>query len=394
MPEQQESQDRKPNKAFSPVLDAILNGGSSVSMNFIEMSKLVPIEKHLFRSKILNGCVIFKFPNFQEEVSTELKKAFGGPTAVEFHPVETGIYLPYSTDAPQDGGCAIYLRQKNYMQVLSDYLGASVEALESNQDLAHDFRLLSLLDTVPSLDPFLLKECFDASGLPFDSSVFRLDPAEELEIRRLISDKISPIIAKAFEAGNKDMANRDRLLAALWDPTLPEAKNFVKAFGIAEAEAIPVFTAWKGITFYQLQVRVIGPKLKDVLAWLKSANSNPIDAKANKAFMPQLQMFNVKIQTLINETIIDMRTILQRYESCFETFINGNPTELTNFLRSARRVYYVLGYCISAINSAIAIFSREIRPNGRLRLSFDETTNLYTRLDTTLSRKRDVPAAF
>ena len=391
MPEKQE---KKEKQSFSPVLDAILNGGSSVSMNFIEISKHAAKEKCLFRSSILNGCVVFKFPNFQEEVSAELKKAFGGPTAVEYHPVETGLYFPYSLDAPQDGGCAIYLRQKNYLQVLSDYLGASIDTIESNEDLAHDLKLLSLLDTVPSLDPFLLKECFEASGVPFDSSIFRLDPAEELEIRRLISDKISPIIEKAFEAGNKDLANRDRLLAALWDPTLPEAKNFVRAFGIAESEATPVFTAWKGITFYQLQVRVISPKLKEVLAWLKSNNANPIDAKANKAFMPQLQMYNVKIQTLINETIADMRSILQRYESCFGTFIAGNPTELTNFLRSARRVYYVLGYCISAINSAIAIFSREIHPPHKVHLTFDEVNNLYTRLDTTLSRKRDVPAAF
>jgi hypothetical protein len=88
-----------------------------------------------------------------------------------------------------------------------------------------------------------------------------------------------------------------------------------------------------------------------------------------------------------------MRTILTRYENCFESFIDGNPSELTNFLRSARQVYYVLGYCISSLNSAIAIFFREIRPPSRMRLSFEETNRLYIRLDTTLSRKRDVPTS-
>jgi len=33
----------------------------------------------------------------------------------------------------------------------------------------------------------------------------------------------------------------ERLLAALWNPTVPEARNFVRAFGIADSEAVAVF---------------------------------------------------------------------------------------------------------------------------------------------------------
>ena len=356
---------------------------------------------------MLNDAVIFKFPNFQEEISEAAKKAFGGPGAAkDSNPIETGIYLPYSTLNPEDGGCAIYLRQKNYQQLLLETIGAiqvyqpgeappaaSGEA-ELSPNAAYDLKLLSLLDSVPTLDPFLLKECLDANGIEYDSSILRLDPAEEKEIRRLISEKISPIIQKAFEHGDKTLSNRERLLEALWDPTMPEAKSFVRAFGIAESEASPVFSAWKGITFYQLQVRSAGPKLKDLLAWLKSKDSIPIDAPANKSFMPQLQMFNVKIVTLINQNIAEMRGILQKYESAFETFIGGNPSELTGFLRSARRVYYVLGYCISSLNSAVAIYHHTLKPPEHSRLTFDDTNKFYARLDTTLSRRREVPATF
>ncbi len=359
-----------------------------------------------FQVDVLNDAVIFKFPNFQDEISEAAKKAFGGPgAAMDSNPIETGIYLPYSTVDPDDGGCAIYLRQKNYQQLLLDTIGATPvyppgaepaagEEPELPPNVVYDLKLLKLLDSIPTLDPFLLKECLDAAGVEYDSSILRLDPNEEAEIRRLISEKISPIIQKAFQAGDKTLSNRDRLLEALWDPTMPEAKAFVSAFGIKESEASPVFSAWKGITFYQLQVRSTSPKLKDMLTWLKSKDSSPIDATANKAFMPQLQMFNVKIITLINQTVAEMRGILQKYESAFETFIGGNPNELTSFLRSARRVYYVLGYCISSLNSAVAIFHHTVKPPEHVRLSFDDTNKLYTRLDTTLSRRREVPATF
>jgi len=381
-------------KGFSPVLDAILHGGSSVSINVIEMAKSFPKEKLLFRSTAMNGVVIFKFPNFVDEVGKELMGAFGGPAAIEYHPIETGVYIPYSTEAPQDGGCAIYMRQKNYQQLLMDYVGLPSDGLTdgANLNLSQDIKLLSLMDTIPSLDPFLLKECFDANGISYDPSVLRLDPREEEDIKRMISEKISPIVQKAFDS-ERTTSSRERLLSALWNPTMPEARNFVRAFGIADSEAVAVFTAWKGITFYQLQVRVIGPKIREVLGWMKSKESIPIDATINKTYMPQLQMFNVKIVSLINQNVADMRTILTKYENCFASFIDGNPSELTNFLRSARQVYYVLGYCISSLNSAIAIFFREIRPPTRTRISFEETNRLYIRLDTTLSRKRDVPTS-
>ena len=381
-----------PVKGFSPVLDAILHGGSSVSMNVIEMARNFPKEKLLFRSTAMNAVVIFKFPNFVDDVNKELMGAFGGPGGGEYHPIETGVYLPYSTEAPQDGGCAIYMRQKNYQQLLGDYVGLPAEGTPDTNNLSQDIKLLSLMDTIPSLDPFLLKECFDANGITYDSSVLRLDPREEEDIKRMISEKLSPIVQKAFDS-ERTTSSRERLLAALWNPTMPEARNFVRAFGIADSEAVAVFTAWKGVTFYQMQVRVIGPRIREVLAWMKSKDSIPVDATMNKMYMPQLQMFNVKIISLINQNVADMRTILTRYENCFESFIDGNPSELTNFLRSARQVYYVLGYCISSLNSAIAIFFREIRPPSRMRLSFEETNRLYIRLDTTLSRKRDVPTS-
>ena len=80
----------------------------------IEIARHFERSKCLFKSSVLNDAVVFKFPNFQEEISDAAKKAFGGPgAAMDSNPIETGIYLPYSTVGPEDGGCAIYLRQKN-----------------------------------------------------------------------------------------------------------------------------------------------------------------------------------------------------------------------------------------------------------------------------------------
>ena len=399
------TEEKKKKNTFSPILDAILHGGSGVALNMVDVANQFNRSKCLFKSSALNDSIIFKFPNFQEEISEASKKAFGGQgVKLSSNPIETGIYLPYSTDAIDEGGCAIYLRQKNYKRILLDTIGsAPIESAgqgshgditELPDNIQYDLKLLDILDSVPTLDPFLLKECLDSNGVIYDSSILRLDPNEESEIKQLISGKISPIIQKAFESANKRADNHERLLLALWDPTMPEAKAFVHAFGINESETSQVFSAWKGITFYQLQARATAPKLKEMLEWLKSKDAMPFDAVANKAYMPQLQMYNNKIVALVNQNIAEMRTIIQKYDSSFGTFIAGSPHELVSFLRSVRRIYYLMGYCISSLKSAAAIFVNVVKPPDYARLNFDDTNTLYTRLDTTLSRRRDVPATF
>ena len=373
--------EKKKKNTYSPILDAILHGSSGVALNMVDIAKNFDRSKCLFKSSALNNSIIFKFPNFQEEISEESKKAFGGQgVKLSSNPIETGIYLPHSTDAIAEGGCAIYLRQKNYKKILLDTIGMTPAELDSDagrddsielpESILYDLRILEILDSIPTLDPFLLKECLDSSGIIYDSSILRLDPEEEAEIKKLVSGKISPIIQKAFESANKRASNHERLLQALWDPTMPEAKAFVHAFGIKEAETSHVFSAWKGITFYQLQVRATAPKLKEMLEWLKSKDAAPFDAVANKAYMPQLQMFNAKIVTLVNQNIAEMRAIMQKYESSFDTFIVGNPHELVAFLRSVRRIYYLMGYCISSLKSAAAIFANVVKPPDYARLNF------------------------
>ncbi|MGQ9365710.1 hypothetical protein [Azospirillum sp. ST 5-10] len=382
-------------KKYSPVLDAILHGGSSVAMNLIELSRAAPRETWLFSSRALNHAVIFKYPNFPERLPARDRSGWSGrPQEPEdFRPIETGVYLPYDSEHPRDGGSAFYLRQKNYGALMQEYLGLAGAAEQA--DLTGDLVVLNLLDTVPSLDPFLVKDCLDANGVRFHDSYLRLDPQEVAKIRQAIAGKISEIVDTAFADGQRTAGDKARMIESLWDPTLPEGKEFVTAFGIAEAEAPLVFGAWKGITFYQVRLREIAPAMGEALRWFASPASAPSDTMAvSRDDRDRLQMFKGGIARKLVAVGEEARALLRDYEACHQAFLAGRSRRLVTFLKDSRRTYWILASCISALQGALSLLFDAVRPQREQRLTFDEQQDLFKRLDVVLERKRDAPKAF
>lgn len=382
-------------KKYSPILDAILYGGSSVAMNLIDLSQKSPPEKRLFASRAINHAVVFKYPNFPERMpSREMSGWSGRPEEPEdFRPIETGVYLPYDSEQPREGGSAFYLRQRNYATLMQECLGLSGES--DKESLQRDMVILNLLDTVPSLDPFLVKDCLDANSIPFDETYLQLDPAEVAKIRQAIAVKISEIVDKALAGEQRTAEDRQRMIDSLWDPSLPEAKDFIAAFGIAEKEAPLVFGAWKGITFYQVQLREIAPRMGEALRWFGSPASVPTDAMAlSRGYRDQLQMFKGKIAKKLIATGEEARALLRDYEGCHQEFLAGRPRKLVSFLKDSRRTYWILASCISALQSSLNILFAAVVAQREFRLTFDEEQDMFKRLDVVLDRKREAPKAF
>lgn len=377
-------------KSFSPLLDSILYGGSSVSMNLALLSQDVAPETRLFASHALNGAMLFKYPNFPDRMPTG--GLFDGGDMDDFRPIETGIYIPYDGRRPREGGSAIYLRQKNCDVLLQDYLG--IRADGGNERLRRDMDLLLMLDHVPSLDPFLVKDYLDSQQVVYDPSYLQLNEKEVALIRQMISTKIGEIIDKAFTAGKRPATDRERVVSALWNPALPEARDFIAAFGIGEADAPVVFAAWKGITFYQVQLRGIASKVAEMVRWFSSKDAVPFDASMNRTYMDQLIMFRERIVTRLKAQVDETRTIMHEYDAAHAAFLGGKPKRLIQFLKGARRTYWVLASCLSALNSSRAIFSADVKPSRGNRLSFEESIQMFQKLDIVLARKREVPSSF
>ncbi len=384
----------KKSESQSPILKHILDGGSSVSYNLIRTSqKLVPTDR-IFSTSMLNNIIIFKYPNFSDQPDPDmmLSPVPDGDGDNCARPIETALYIPNDVDTPLGGGYAIYLRAKNYEDLLQEHFGFDVSC--QNPETSRDLKILSLIDGIPSMDAFLLKTCFEGEKLQVNPAYLEISDDEVEQLRRLIRQRIEPIVRKAVETKNSNESRVERFLEAIWNPDMPEAKLFVTAFGIDQSEAERIFSAWKGITFYEFQLRKFAKQATTIISWLKSKECIPIDMRSNKVWEPQLLMYIEHVGKMLDSVLTNIRSILIDYDRCFNTFMNGNPSEFRTFLRSVRQKYWMMGFCISSLNSVCYTYDRFMGRRTIKKLPFEQMQMMLKQFEVAANRRRERTTAF
>lgn len=382
---------KKQKKKLSPILDQIINGPPSVSLNVYFCSKNVETGKKLFDSNSLNQSYIFKYPNFDIELANESSSDLQliGDISRD-RPVETAIYLPSDNKNPQNGGYAVYLRQKNAIDLLKIHFGLNYNC-DSN-DTSEDLQKLNILDEIPSLDPFLIKTEFDGKKFSIDPAYISLPFNVERLIKKNISKKIRPIIERAVGGLNKLNDNSQaKFVNAIWDPSLPEAQLFIKSFRIDPDQSVIIFGAWKGLAFYEQQFLHQAPDIGNFLKWLNSKNSIPFDVTQNRAHKEQQEMFKKHVDRRIRNMIKNVRSIFLSFNESYQAFIeDSNPVPFRNYLLSASRRYWVLGYCCTALANTTSIFNRTMEESYSGKVSFDKLNDMLFFIDAAINSRGSV----
>lgn len=364
------------NAGRSPLLSVILSGDSSMALNIPKM--MLRGEPPIFQNRFLNNCVIFKYPNFEVPTNeTGFEGMYDSDTEEKefFKPVETAIYIPNDHRDLAAGGSAIYLRQRDFDALMNEIFGIKVEA--DLDELYNDIAMLRIIDEVPSLDPYLLRTELSESGYKMPETAFQTTEQEDRKIRRRIESKIEPILNRAIQDAGGDsnisLAQKQRFLKVLWNPDLPEAEIFIRSFGIERSQTGAIFTAWKGITFYQIQFEEIAGSLRKVFNYLKSRNLVPLDQRLYSA--TDIELLNAKVAklySLLRNAVDKCRSIFSAYDEAYACFVEKNDArQFKRFLMSAHQDYWVLGFSIIACKNAFERIRKYTPLDKPMSLRFD-----------------------
>jgi len=390
-----ESDARKRSK--SPILDQVLRGGSSVSFNVLQKtSEIGEAGDKFFRRRTLNETIIFKYPNFDIEIAELQTFDFGAGSKLAqiSKPIETAIFIPIDTAKLEDGGNAVYMRQHKFQDLLYHYFGIDLSQKEEEEDI----KKLRIIDCCPTLDPFLMRATLEREDIRVNPHYFAISKAEEREVKKRIEQKIAPIIEYAFSktgAAQSD-TRAERFVDAIWDPTMSEASLFIAAFGLKEEQIEGVMNGWKGVSYYQYLFGRNARDLKMILDWFRSPYSRPSDASAYKLYMEGLEMHKKKVFTHLERLIRNVAEVFADYDAAYTRFLDDNdPRPLRDFYMTAESRYWVLGFTCSALFHSVNLVKRATRGHPHNRVSFDEMSDLYARMQATLSSRKpnDLPRA-
>jgi hypothetical protein len=114
---------------------------------------------------------------------------------------------------------------------------------------------------------------------------------------------------------------------------------------------------------------------------------------ANRPFEQQLSMFIAKTGSDLESVLNDIRGVLLNYENCLRAFKENSPEPFREFLRSCQSKYWLMGYCVSAINSVALTFHQYRQRSSEGRLFFAQTTDMLRQMSVALDRRRERPAS-
>lgn len=371
----------------SPVLDQVIRGGSSVSLNLLAKSKPLDQKDRFFSKNTLNGTVVFKYPNFDVNLADLSSFDFGPNSRLSqiTKPIETAIFVPYDTERLEEGGDAVYVRQEKFSDLFEHFFGLESKSYKDDPDV----HKISLIDECPTLDPFLLQATFRKDQIEIHPNYLEMDLAEETQVKLKIEQKLFPIIGKALGKEIAEGHEGKRFVDAIWDPTRSEAGIFIQAFGLETYEIDQVMTGWKGVSYYQYLFYRNAKDLKMILNWFRSPYSKPVDAGSNATQMERLNMHKGRVFQQLERLIRSVRSVFSEYDDVYSEFLNENdPKALRDFFRTAEQRYWILGFTCSALFHAVNLVKRTTRGDPRNPINYNDLAQLYTRLEATLSSRK------
>lgn len=349
----------------SRYLRPMLNAGSSRVFNCNDVAR------KLERREGEEHPYLFKTPAMHHLVLIKEALRYDDPRHPKGVAIGSKLYVPYNHDEIYEGGRSIFYHSPNLLQVFHEQFG--VERNEaSSAALDHDMKVFRILDELPSLDGFLMRDALELEGVAANEAYFDVSPEERTAIQEFIRGKMEPLVRAAY-GGKKPPTNKvTQLIDAMWEAKdLAALEPLVLAFRFPKDEALAIFGAWKGINFYSFQYHQGRKKREAFAQWLKE-DAMPKNLVPRDVLQVMEPIRRATIERLRGHWI-DVDNTLKEYDKLYGEFVaSSNPGGFIGFLRGAKAIYWQLGDSLSKIDHAINCWDIWTKGAASRRLPFEQ----------------------
>jgi hypothetical protein len=346
-------------------LKPMLNAGSSRVFNCNDVAR------KLERRDGEENPYLFKTPAMHHLVLVKEALRYDDPRHPKGVAIGSKLYVPYNHDEIYEGGRSIFFHSPNLLQVFHEQFGVERTA-SSSASLDHDMKIFRILDELPSLDGFLMRDALELEGVEANEAYFDVLPEERTAIQEFIRSKMEPLVQAAY-GGKKPPTNKvTQLIDAMWEAKdLAALDPLVLAFRFPKDEALAIFGAWKGINFYSFQYHQ-GRQRREALAqWLKE-HAMPKNLVPRDVLQVLEPIRRATIERLRGHWV-DADNTLKQYDKLYGEFVaSSNPDGFITFLRGAKAIYWQLGDSLSKIDHAINCWNIWTKGAPGRRLPFEQ----------------------
>ncbi len=334
-------------------------------------------QKPFFHHPLLNRCILLKH-NLErgEEGRFGYRRLGATKLAIPLDSSDLGL------------GCQVMIvGQGNFIDRLTDLFDYT------DRNLDRDLKVLSLVDALPTLDPYLLMHASSHYNFDIDPCYFRIPQSEAEQMEQSVRKEVKPLAELSLGGRSAPRSGVDKLC----DLLIHHGPGDVLLEGLREGlhmsqEAFSgVLFSWKALMFYKQRLPQLEP-------WVSAAIDGVGAMRPSKATSAAMASTFERVKSRICEAALaaweEANDLVDAYDQAYASLIrHERPGEFRAFLVDAQNRYAALGLRIARLDEIAGFWREELRQPKKSGL-LDEMAPSLMELERGLALDLSYPTAF
>jgi hypothetical protein len=320
------------------------------------------LQMPLFLSPIINKAFIVKHRTRADETYM-----FVSPPTVA-----TKIIIPFDSVDLKAGGRSLLFGQRGFTTALRTAGNYNSDSLE------RDLRVLGLLDRLPSLDPFLMREQLRHNDIQVAPSYFAISEGDQERMHEFVSKEMSQLVTLAGAGGGLVSA----LLANSVGERLEPLRLTLNLTGSDFREGV---FSWRGFLYYKWSMDNFWPDVIGVLREISAITPyGPVNLE-QAAFLTSTRR---NIIQMVRDSGREVNKALSIYDASFQDLVaNQAPRSFRDFLLSAPHMFLQLGEKLGAISHIVSFWRYRFPPGTPSKIDAEQLSAIFQDFTNSLGER-------
>ena len=319
-----------------------------------------------FSNLTLNRCLILKHRlrgNERDEFT-------------EFRTIATKLVVPIDVTDLKMGALYVFVGQRNFEKMLCNSLN------KTEMEIQKDLEILRTVDTIPTLDPFLLRETLDRAGIKPASCYFQISQADIIRMLAFVEAEIGALVRMSF--GNDGNAEQASILT----------KKLLSNSGAADTEALRLtlhmdhiqyregIFCWKAFLYYKWQITDLKSRASRILSEIENVIPRGKATSEEKILIADMRS---NISRSFNWAVRSVNDTLSIYDNAYYMLTQkSDPQVFKNFLLAAPEMFKALGERLGAVQHLLTFWRYRVPEGTRPQMAAEELLDIFADFENSL----------
>ncbi|GGZ26949.1 hypothetical protein GCM10011273_10690 [Asticcacaulis endophyticus] len=288
----------------------------------------------------------------------------------------TKVILPFDPNDLKLGGRSVFVNQIGFDSFARSYFNTD----DFNQN--YDVQVLKLLDVLPSLDPFLVREHLSRSGYKPAPCYLKISPVDVQQMIGFANAEIERLVITAFGEAlqYRSVKLAGKILSNELDKELWPLRATLR---MTDEEFSDGIFSWRGFLYFKWRHIELQEEMRKVLDGL--ANYQPYNTSED-SLKEYLKEARPRLARSIVEAIKRVGRTLAVYDQAYAALVEQkNPGPFRHFLMDGPSLFYELGENIGILGHIGSFWKyRMVQSGPHMRMSAPEYVDVLMDFEDSL----------